>query len=64
MTYYAGTWLPWFAWYPVRLQEGGFAWMRTVEWNTWPVLRGGIGFFTEMVPVYRPLRNEQEPAGN
>lgn len=57
MMRYAGIWLPWFAWYPVRLQNGQPAWLRHLEWNVESKLiatRGGI--YTKFVPTYRVTR--------
>jgi hypothetical protein len=41
-------WHDWFAWYPVRLFTGNYAWLQTVE-RRWVNDDGGDGYFSYWV---------------
>ena len=57
-------WLPWFAWRPVRLRGGGWAWLTTVERRAETCSDWDNGPYTLWHSVYRkagPLPEEKPP---
>lgn len=53
-------WRVWFAWYPVRLTNGSWAWLEDVDWCVFPCLRHKPnGLYTAYANIYRATPNRK-----